>query len=133
MRLSKGRELPYRIFDKVRKVDQAAIVENKRLGAVLACVAVRRKQLDVGRSKKANLLGAIGRLSAQTLELNAPLYSRLEHYEGVENPWIGALALSGTTRGGAITRRAERDRPWGACAWPLDSARSRSPDLPIRV
>ena len=32
----KGRELPYRIFDKVRQVDQAAIVENKRLGAVLA-------------------------------------------------------------------------------------------------
>src|SRR5208337_5281260 len=29
-----GRELPYRIFDKVRQVDQAAIVENKRLGAV---------------------------------------------------------------------------------------------------
>ena len=29
----KGRELPYRTFDKVRQVDQAAIVENKRLGA----------------------------------------------------------------------------------------------------
>ena len=48
----KGRELPYRIFDKVRQVDQAAIVENKRLGAVLAYVAERQKQLDVGRSKK---------------------------------------------------------------------------------
>jgi outer membrane protein len=36
-----------------------------------------------------NLLGAIGRLSAQTLELNAPLYSPLEHYEGVKNQWIG--------------------------------------------
>ncbi len=36
-----------------------------------------------------NLLGAIGRLSAQTLELDAPLYSPLEHYEGVKHQWIG--------------------------------------------
>src|SRR5271165_1652512 len=48
-----GRELPYRIFDKVRQVDQAAIVENKRLGAVLAYVAERQKQLGESRSKKA--------------------------------------------------------------------------------
>jgi len=49
----KGRELPYRIFDKVRQVDQAAIVENKRLGAVLAYVAERQKELGESRSKKA--------------------------------------------------------------------------------
>lgn len=51
----KGRELPYRIFDKVRQVDQAAIVvvENKHLGAVLAYVAERQKQLGESRSKKA--------------------------------------------------------------------------------
>jgi hypothetical protein len=36
LRLShEGRDLPYRIFDKLQKVDQAATVENKRLGAVL--------------------------------------------------------------------------------------------------
>jgi hypothetical protein len=28
----KGRELPYRIFEKMQQVDQAAIFENKRLG-----------------------------------------------------------------------------------------------------
>ena len=49
----KGRDLPYRIFDKVRQVDQAAIVENKRLGAVLAYVAERQKELGESRSKKA--------------------------------------------------------------------------------
>ena len=32
----KGRELPYRVFDKHQRVNQAAIVENKRLGPVLA-------------------------------------------------------------------------------------------------
>lgn len=31
--------MPYRTFDKVRQVDQAAIVENKRLGPVLAYIA----------------------------------------------------------------------------------------------
>ncbi len=48
-----GRELPYRIFDKVQQVDQAAIVENKRLGPVLAYIAERQKQLGESRSKKA--------------------------------------------------------------------------------
>jgi hypothetical protein len=32
----KGVELAYRTFDKIQQVDQGAIVENKRLGAVLA-------------------------------------------------------------------------------------------------
>jgi len=48
-----GRELPDRIFDKVQQVDQAAIVENKRLGPVLAYIAERQKQLGESRSKKA--------------------------------------------------------------------------------
>jgi hypothetical protein len=38
----KGRDLPYRTFDKLRRVDQAAIVENKRLGAVLAHICERQ-------------------------------------------------------------------------------------------
>ena len=46
-------DLPYRTFDKLQKVDQGAIVENKRLGAVLAHIAERQKELDVTRSKKA--------------------------------------------------------------------------------
>jgi transposase len=48
----KGRDLPYRTFDKLRKVDQAAVVDNKRLGAVLAHIrerqagTVRRRNRD---------------------------------------------------------------------------------------
>jgi hypothetical protein len=48
-----GRDLPYRTFDKLQRVDQAAIVENKRLGGVLAYIAARQQELDMGRSKKA--------------------------------------------------------------------------------
>jgi transposase len=49
----KGRDLPYRVFDKRQQVNQAAIVENKRLGPVLAYIAERQKELDMSRSKKA--------------------------------------------------------------------------------
>ncbi|MBB4383271.1 hypothetical protein GGD61_007970 [Bradyrhizobium sp. SBR1B] len=49
----RGRALPYRTFDKVRQVDQAAIVENKRLGPVLAYIAEQQQLRDEGRSKKA--------------------------------------------------------------------------------
>jgi hypothetical protein len=38
----KGRDLPFRVFDKLRKVEPAAIVENKRLGAVLAHIRERQ-------------------------------------------------------------------------------------------
>jgi hypothetical protein len=38
----KGRDLPFRMFDKLRKVEQAAVVENKRLGAVLAHIRERQ-------------------------------------------------------------------------------------------
>jgi hypothetical protein len=37
-----GLDLPFRVFDKLGKVDQAAIVENKRLGAVLAYIRERQ-------------------------------------------------------------------------------------------
>src|SRR5918993_19214 len=49
----KRRDLPYRVFDKRQQVNQAAIVENKRLGPVLAYIAERQKELDMSRSKKA--------------------------------------------------------------------------------
>ena len=48
-----GIDLPYRTFDRLQKVDQAAIVENKRLGPVLAYIAERQKELDMTRSKRA--------------------------------------------------------------------------------
>jgi len=38
----KGRDLPFRVFDKLRKVEQAAIVENERLGAALAHIRERQ-------------------------------------------------------------------------------------------
>jgi hypothetical protein len=38
-----GRDLPYTIFDQVRQVEQGAVVEHKRLDAVLACI--REQQL----------------------------------------------------------------------------------------
>lgn len=34
----KGQALPYRTFDKIRKVNQAAVVENKRLGPLLEMI-----------------------------------------------------------------------------------------------
>ena len=34
----------YRTFDKLRRVDQAAVVENKRLGAVLAVIRERQAE-----------------------------------------------------------------------------------------
>ena len=39
----RGIELPYRTFGKIRQVSQAAIVENKQLGAALAFI--REEQL----------------------------------------------------------------------------------------
>jgi hypothetical protein len=48
-----GMSLPYRIFDKLQKVDQAAIVENKRLGSVLAYIAEQQAERENTRSSKA--------------------------------------------------------------------------------
>ena len=47
-----GVDLPYRTFDKLQQVDQA-IVENKRLGPVLAYIAERQKEFGTTRSNKA--------------------------------------------------------------------------------
>src|ERR1700686_4975292 len=48
-----GVDLPYRPLDKRPQVNQAAIVENKRLGPILAYIAEQQKQLDMSRSAKA--------------------------------------------------------------------------------
>src|SRR3954469_11915490 len=45
----KGRDLPYRTFDKLRKVDQAAVGDNNRLGAVLA--HIRERQPETARKR----------------------------------------------------------------------------------
>ena len=45
----RGTDLPFRVFDKLRKVDQAAVVDNKRLGAVLA--HIRERQAETARER----------------------------------------------------------------------------------
>jgi outer membrane protein len=42
-----------------------------------------------------SLLSAVGRLSAQTLSLPAPLYDPMVHYQAVRDSWIGLRAPSG--------------------------------------
>jgi transposase len=49
----KGVELAYRTFDKLRQVPQAAIVENKRLGAALAVIREQQIERAEVRSTKA--------------------------------------------------------------------------------
>jgi len=40
----RGQALPYTVFDKDQRVSQGAIVENKRLGAVLALVKAMQEE-----------------------------------------------------------------------------------------
>ena len=47
---SKGVELAYRTFDKIRQVDQGAIADNKRLGPILAMI--RNEQLRRGSERR---------------------------------------------------------------------------------
>ncbi|WP_262031497.1 helix-turn-helix domain-containing protein [Microvirga sp. Mcv34] len=49
----KGLDLPFRTYDKLRRVTQAAIVENKRLSTALAYVAQIQQERDEKRSSKA--------------------------------------------------------------------------------
>jgi len=49
----KGHSLPYTTFDKVRHVDQGAIVSNKRLGAVLTHIQANQRETTYKRSKRA--------------------------------------------------------------------------------
>jgi hypothetical protein len=49
-----GEDLAYRTFDKIRKVNQAAVVENKRLGSLLEMIkAYQETQPPKTRSTKA--------------------------------------------------------------------------------
>ena len=47
----RGRDLPFRVFDKLRRVEQAAIVENERLGAVLARIRERQDAYEPAWSR----------------------------------------------------------------------------------
>jgi hypothetical protein len=65
-----GKSLPYRMFDKIRTIEPGAIVEHKRLSAVLAMVKARqadyepkRQRGHVARQRPPNNLEAPGRPS----------------------------------------------------------------------
>jgi transposase len=47
----RGLDLPFRVFDKLRKVDQAAIVGHERLGAVLAHIRERQDAYEPAWSR----------------------------------------------------------------------------------
>jgi hypothetical protein len=62
-----GTALPFRVFDKIQTVEAGAIVENKRLGAVLALVkqqqaafAPHKRRHDPARQRPPNNLAAPG-------------------------------------------------------------------------
>ncbi len=46
-----GKSLPYRLFDKIRTVERGAIVDNKRLSAVLAMVKARQADYEPKRQR----------------------------------------------------------------------------------
>lgn len=48
-----GITLPYRTFDKLRSVNRAEVVENKRLGPALELIALEQSKREVARSKAA--------------------------------------------------------------------------------
>jgi hypothetical protein len=59
----RGADLPFRVFDKLRTVESAAIVENKRLGPALALIQeqqnafpAHKKRLDPARHRHINNL-----------------------------------------------------------------------------
>ena len=64
--------LPYRTFDKRQRVNQAAVVENKRLGPVLAYIAERQKELDMGGARKPRVAAVSGRACSRWAELTDP-------------------------------------------------------------
>lgn len=55
-----GAELPYRLFDKIRRVQQADIVENKFLGPLLAQIRDEQIRRDAGRKPRRSMRPAAG-------------------------------------------------------------------------
>ena len=47
-----GVDLPYRMFDKERRVDQAASVDNKRLGPLLQLIQAEQLKRDAGKKAR---------------------------------------------------------------------------------
>ena len=47
-----GVDLPYRMFDKERRVDQAALVDNKRLGPLLKLIRAEQLKRNAGKTPR---------------------------------------------------------------------------------
>ena len=71
------RKLVFKVFDKLEKIDQGQIVDNKRLGAVLKFAQAKQQQYDQkqqrNRSKKAPKRTAQERAIRQLEEINPVL------------------------------------------------------------
>jgi hypothetical protein len=69
-------ELRYRIFDRLQKIDQAAIVDNKRLGAVLQFIQQKQTENEYGRSASTPSRSHIGKESASEKKNPTKKYRR---------------------------------------------------------
>jgi hypothetical protein len=58
-----GVDLPYRLFDKSRRVDQAAVVENKFFGPLLAEIRERQIRRDAGAKPRKSIRPATASLA----------------------------------------------------------------------
>ena len=72
-----NRELPYRIFDKIQKVDQGEIVSNKRLGAVLNYIKNKQDEKDEARSASTPSKQHLGEISTAAIREKSKANQRL--------------------------------------------------------
>jgi hypothetical protein len=62
-----SRELSYRTYDKIKKIDQGQIVSNKRLGAVLSFIKEKQDKIDEKRSTSAPSKQHLGEVSTAVI------------------------------------------------------------------
>ena len=62
-----NRELTYRTYDKIKKIDQGQIVSNKRLGAVLSFIKEKQDKIDEKRSTGGPSKQHLGEVSTTVL------------------------------------------------------------------
>ncbi len=72
-----NKELPYRIFDKIQKVDQGEIVSNKRLGAVLNYIKNKQDENDEVRSACAPSKQHLGEISTAAIRKKSKADQRI--------------------------------------------------------
>ncbi len=72
-----NRELTYRIFDKIQKVDQGEIVSNKRLGTVLDYIKQKQDEKDEVRSVSAPSKQHLGEMSTNVIKQKSKANNRI--------------------------------------------------------